>query len=94
VTVTAAGLPAWVSVTPIVWVPLPQACWTALAASSEVMIAASSAYWPSPCEPSATRTCKRATGTDSGMPGKTSAISRGSASVAVLAMTSVPFVPA
>jgi hypothetical protein len=68
VTVTAAGLPAWVSVTPIVWVPLPQACWTALAASSEVMIAASSAYWPSPCEPSATRTCKRDLAGHLGMP--------------------------
>ena len=64
--VTAAGLPAWVSVTPIVLVPLPQACWTALVTSSEVMISASSAYSPSPCKPSAARTCKRATGTDSG----------------------------
>ena len=34
-TVTAAGLPAWVSVTPIVLVPLSQACWTALVTSSD-----------------------------------------------------------
>ena len=93
-TVTAAGLAAWVSVTPIVWVPLAQACWTALVTSSEVMISASSAYSPSPHEPSAARTRRRATGTDSGMPGKASAISRGLTCAAVLAMTWGPFVPA
>ena len=82
------------SVTPIVSVPLPQTCWTALVTSSDVMISASSAYSPSPWKPSAARTCKRATGTDSGMPGKANAISRGPACAAVLAMTSGPFVPA
>ena len=62
--------------------------------SSDVMISASSAYSPSPWEPSASRTCQRATGTDSGVLGKASAISCGSASAAVLAMTWGPFVPA
>ena len=46
--VTAAGLSAYVIVTPIVWVPLSQTCWTALVTSSDVMISASSAYSPSP----------------------------------------------
>jgi hypothetical protein len=92
--VTAAGFPAAVSVTLIVLVPLPQTCWTALVTSSEVMISASSAYSPSPCKPNAARTCERATGTDSGMPGKASAISRGPACAAVLGMASGPFVPA
>ena len=54
--VTAAGLPAYVIVTPIVLVPLSQTCWTALVTSSDVMISASSAYSPSPRKPSAART--------------------------------------
>ena len=49
-TVTAAGFPAHVSVTPILAAPLPQACWTALATSSEVMIAASSRELAQPVE--------------------------------------------
>src|SRR5260370_38817444 len=58
------------------------------------MFSASSAYSPSPWEPSAARTRQRATGTDSGMPGKGNVISRGSACAAVLAITWGPFVPA
>lgn len=58
---------------------------------SDVMISASAANSASPWKPSAARTCKRAIRTDSGMPGKTNAISRGSTSTVVLAMASSPF---
>ena len=89
-TVTASGFQTCVRVTPIVSVPSPQTCLTALVTSSDVMISASSAYSPSPWKPSAARTWKRAIRTDSGMFGKTNAINRGSTFTAVPAMALVP----
>ena len=93
-TVTASGFRPRTRVTPTVSVPSPQACWITLVTSSEVMIAASLAYWSSPWRPSAARTRERATRTDSGMPGSMNAVSCGPTSTAVLLKAHVLPVPA
>ena len=87
--VTASGLRMRARVTPTFSVPSPPTCCIALLTSSEVMATASSAYSSSWWQPSAARIRQRATRTDSGMPGKTNAISRGSACAAALVMVTV-----
>ena len=89
-TVTASGYRVCERVIPTVSVPSPQTCRIALVTSSDVMATASSVNSSSPWKPSAARTWKRAIRTDSGMLSSMNVISRGSVSIAVLAMAWFP----